>query len=643
MTPEEAQRIQNAYDRLKPLIDSGKAREPEIRAFRALEAGLRPAQDETGATNARYRGAMVSATGGLADEAAGVASFLKGDGYNAGREESLEKSQTAMSRYPDEFQTGRTAGGGFLGAASMAVGGPALKGLGMLGKMAAGGGMGSAIGLGQGQANYELAGRPEGERLDYYKAPVAIGAASGALAYPAGKAVGSVAKALRNRSMKPATGFGRFPSNTMAKAISNTEDSGQDVAKYLAGLTDEATLADVPGDLQGTAQGLVALRGPGGSKVAREITERAQRAGERISGQMDDSIRPANAAFAERRALAAQRTGTLGPEYEAALQAGGAVDARNVIRKMDEAMRVAGPDTAPVIARFAADLRNKAPNGLIDPAQLHWIRSDLSDALNGIAGPSKKNAILTGALDDIDSVLDTVPGYADARTGYANNRAMERAIDEGQTALRGGRATATSPDEFKAYFDNLSDAQKEAFRTGLRRDIDGLMGTSSNDAVAAWREFSDKGWNEAKLRIALGDEAADPIIRRLRSEKVFSETRGKVVAGTRTAETQEAREALGPYRDPQTGRQPGPIARAKGVADDAINSVVDSLLYRGTGRRNAELGDMLTLTGAKRDELLKALTDLSNRQAVPSKGANSLDAVVRALLMGAGASAAARQ
>lgn len=641
MTPAQAGTTQYSFDRLKPLVESGQASPAEVAEFQRLSAAMPAAKATSGATSARYRGALVGATGGLSDEAAGALGFARGDGYQAGREAHLARNQEAQTDFPDAFGSGRMAGGALLGAASLGVGGPAVRGgLGL--KTLAGGSMGALLGLGQGQADFELAGRPEGERFRFYQRPMAIGGATGAAAYPVGRLVGMGARGVRNARMPPRTGYGAVPSRTMARAVSNTQESGQDVRAYLSGLTDEAMLADVPGDLQGTAQGLAALRGPGGTQVARSITERAEGAGPRISAQMDESIRPANAAFLERRRLAAERAGTLGPEYDAAINAGGSVEVGPVIRRMDEAMRVAGPDTAPVLNRFASDLKSKAPNGLIDPAQLHWIRSDLSDALQGIDG--KRNNIMRTALRDVDEVLDTVPGYADARTGYANNMAMERAMEEGQEAMRGSRATASSPDEFADYFDKLSEAQQEAFRTGLRRDIDALMGTSSNDAAAAWREFANKGWNAEKLRIALGDDAAEPIINRLRSEQVFSQTRGRVVAGSRTGETQEAREALGPYRDPQTGRQPGPLSRIKGVADDTVNSIIDSLLYRGTGKRNAQLGEMLTLTGDQRDRLVESLVNLSQRQGQPSITADRMDAVVRALLAASGgASAAAGQ
>lgn len=635
----DAKRIQTAVERLRPLVESGEATPAEQRALQTLEAQMPAAEAEIGATGATYRGFGRGVTAGLSDDIAGLTSAIRGDGFGAGREGALARDQQARQAFPQEFERGEMAGGAALAGGTLLMGGPVLKGASMGVKAGAGGVVGGGLGALHGQSDYEMAGSPPGERFGYMAAPVAVGAGTGAAAYPAGHLVGAGVRRLQEMRAPAPTGYSRKPSETLTRAWSNTESSGLDIQRYLDDLTEEAMLADVPGDMQGTAQGLAALRGAGGSALARAINERAQGAGRRISDEIDRNISAPNAAFTERTRLAQERTNRWGPEYEAALSAPGAVEIRPLIAQLDEAMRMAGPDTAPVLQRFANDLRGKAPNGLIDPTQLHWTRSDLSDALQGLTGPSKRNALLQSALKQIDEILDTnVPGYADARTGYANTYAMERAIEEGEKALRGGRATAASPEEFAARFSQLSDAQKDAFRTGLRRDIAALMGTAKNDAAAAWGEFA-KEWNEDKLRIALGPDA-EPIIKRLRAERAFSETRGKVTAGSKTSETQEARDALGDYRDPETGKRPGPIARFREGMGDIGNTALDAMLYGSrTSRRNAELGDMLSRQGAERDAIVRALMATKEQRQLPSPLASRFDKIVRALMASGGGAA----
>lgn len=633
----DAARLQETVNRLRELESRGQATPEAIQVLRQLEAKQGAITQSLDNTTASYRGAIRGVTGGLRDEAAGVLSAMQGQGYTQGREQSIARDIAAQNAAPENFDRARTIGGGFAALGSLAVTGPALP-LGMAGKTAAGFVGGGGIGALQGQSSYEMAGRPAGERMDYYAGPAVVGAVTGGAAYPAGRLAGAAVRGIRNMRNVPNIGYGARPLNTLTDAYRQTENIGVDVQAYLDDLTPEAMLADVEGPLQGTAQGLAAMRGEGGSLLANAINKRAKTAGQRITADMDANIGTPNAAFAERQRLAQERSGVWGPQYEAALAAPGAIDVRPMLRQLQDMARVAGTDTAPILRRYISDLEAKAPNGLIEPAQLHWIRSDLSDARTPDGAPTKRNALVQGALQQVDRVLDAnVPGYAEARTGYGNTFAMEEAIQEGQEALRGGRATASSPEEFAARFNQLSDAQKDAFRTGLRRDIAGLMGTSKNDAAAAWGAFSET-WNPEKLRIALGDDAAEPIIKRLRSEKVFSETRGKVTAGTRTAETQERRDALGDYRDPTTGQRPGPVARAKqNLIDNPINAIADAMMYGDRhSQRNIQLGQMLSATGDERRRIARALLENRNWQDRPSRAADSIELALRGLLAGSG-------
>lgn len=636
----DAKQAENARTVLEGL-DGADMRPAERAQLELLRRQAEANKSTIDSTNAGYRGFQRGATLGLSDDMAGVKGAVMGDGFTQGRQESLTKDRAAAAAYPDEFRQGEGIGGILPASASMLVGGPALNGVGVAAKIAAGTTAGMGWGALQGQSDYEMAGSPDGERLSHYAAPTAIGAVTGGAVYPLGKAAGYTTKAIRDAIKGVPNGFGRMPTRTLTGAVQSADDAGIDIERYLASLSPEATLMDSAPSMQRVAQGLATVGGAGGSRVARAVNKRADDAASRIKAEMDQNISAPNAAFAERQRLATERTSVWGPDYDAATAHAGALEVRPLLNTMKEAQRNAGPDVAPALSRFVADLEKKAPNGLISASQLHWIRSDLSNAIGALGGIPKVNKLATNALKEMDNVLDTVPGYAAARTGYANTYAMERAIGDGQEALRGGRVTAKSPDEFAAEFAKLSDAQKDAFRTGLRRDLAGLMGTSSNAPAAAWREFS-KEWNPEKLRIALGDDA-EPIIKRLRSEKVFSETRGKIDGNSQTAFRAEAANELGPYRSPETGLQPSPIARAKRAAfDDPMNRLINSIIY-GTGqsKRNSELGEMLSLSGPARDDLLKKLIANTAVQKQPSRSAKSVEQMIRALVAGGGGSAAA--
>jgi hypothetical protein len=194
----------------------------------------------------------------------------------------------------------------------------------------------------------------------------------------------------------------------------------------------------------------------------------------------------------------------------------------------------------------------------VSATKLHNVRSELSDDIEEArrAGRGKFVAQMEPVLAKIDERLDALPGYADARTGYANNKAMERALEDGRAVFRGGETSAMSPTQLRDMVKKLSPAQLDAYRKGAREYLDALMGTARNDAAAAWGAFS-KDWNEEKLRIILGKPEADKLINRLQAENIFSQTRGEVLKGSQTEMRAAAREELADLRDPETGMQPG--------------------------------------------------------------------------------------
>lgn len=630
----------HAIEVLRDLRSKGQIRPGELDALDDLERGLEQNEATINNTVGLWRGAQRGGSAGLSDEMAGIKSYLFGDGFQAGRDASIAKDRVAQAADPEAFRTGEG-----LGAGASAVGlalasrGKSLAPTSMTGNVLLGGLGGAGFGALQGQSDYEMAGRPGGVRewLDAAVLPTAIGAGTGALAYPVARGVGAGVGAIMGGAKRAKTGFSRVPTNTIRRDLENTIDGGQDVRKYLLDLTPEATLADVPGNLRARGQGLAVTGGAGAQKLTRALEGRAAGSASRIKDDLNKYITQPNKAFQDRLQNAQARTSEYGPMYDAALESAGALEVRPVIKKLQQASRVAGPDTSAVLSKYLRDLEAKAPNGLISPEQLHWIRSDLSDALSAIDGPSKKNTMLTTALKDIDNILDTVPDYAAARTGYGNTFAMDDAVDFGQGALRGGRASALSPDEFAVKFNALSDAQKDAFRAGLRRDVAGLMGTSKNEPASAWGEFA-KEWNEDKLRLVLGDADADKIIKRLRSENVFSGTRGDVLAGSQTEFRKQAAQGMGPFRDPETNRQPGALTRVKNaVIDDPINAAINSLVYGGKqSKRNLELGQMLSLQGQERDDLIRALIENADVRRIASEKSEPVKRLLEAIIYGGG-------
>lgn len=600
MDLQTAQRLQEFIQRMEGIAERSPAEEQALQ--RAIAAMPQETIDEFGA---RYRGLAQGVTLGGGDElrAAGAGIVPGGQTYDQALEDQRMRNLSAEMLNPEAYASGKSAGQMLTGAATMAIpGGVASTPLrAVLGGGLAGGAITAAPSFleGEGGMTARLSQVPPVQ--------TAVGAGLGALAGVAGPAAGSVTRAAQNLT-RSIPGFGPRASQVAARGVGRTAATGEDIPAYLRSLGDEAMLADVVGGPQSQAMGLAAQQGRGGTAISQALTNRARGSEGRIADVVTDVAGDPNAAFRQRAALAQERTGTLGPAYEAAISHQGTLNAADAVKTIDDMLDNAVGATA---ARLNVYRRLLSENdGEISAARLHNIRSQVSDTISAAARQGRGGVVasLSPLLQKIDDQLDQVPNYAATRTGYANVREMERQVEAGREVLSPGRST-TSPDALSENFSKLSDAQKDAFRNGAREYIAALMGTARNAPAAAWSELST-GFNDQKLRILFGNDEAERIMRTLRAERAFSETRGRVLGGSMTAQRRIADEELGPVRSPDTGRMPGPVARARNTMNDAINSAVDKVLY-GTRRSDAnlELGRILSLTGPERDLVVQALLD----------------------------------
>lgn len=678
MRTEEAARLKQALDVLKRIPEAERT-DAERRAIASAEAKLPQIDQTLDNTNALYRGFAHDLLGGQIDTAAGVASgvksFVQGNGYlpgyREGRDAVRAKDEAAYAADPEAFDRGQLAGSIALTGPTLGVGLPAMSGLPLIAKSLIGGGVGAAMGGNIGIQDAQTRGAPTETVSDMWregKTPAAVGGLVGMATYPIAAASGRLARGIGNIAEAPIEGFGRRASAAMSGEFGSAQRYGDDIAAYLDNLPPEGMLADAPG-MRGTASAVATMGGDGSQVLSRAMNDRAAGASGRITSVMDDAITAPTDAFQRRQAEAAARTSTWGPMYDAARASTSPLDVSSVLQRMDDAK--AGPNTRAVLDKYRKAIREAAqakpeyvewakrkadaeqagqafsepPPLQLTAEELHWIRSDLGDEAFA-AGQSKTGTLLGSSLRDMDEILDTVPDYASARTGYANSRAMDDAITEGEGALRGGRVSALSPDELEVKFNSLSDAQKDAFRSGLRRDIAALMGTARNDAAAAWGEFN-KSWNAEKLRVVLGDDA-EPIIKRLFAESEFSQSRSSAFGGSQTAPRRSAVERLSPQIEPATGQQPGIVSRTKrALIDEPFNSVIDSIVYGpGASRANAEVGQMLAATGSERDRIVSALIAREMNRPRIERGAKTAERIVAALLgatSGQQASAATQQ
>ena len=620
MTYEESQRILTAVKVLEGQEANGTITENGRKALAKYRGKTKTAKQAEIETIAGYRGMQAGASLNAADEIVGAYKFAtdlfkNGDiegakqAYTKYRDLVRQRDMAAQVLAPEQYAKGQTAGS-IASAAIPAAGASKL----MQGKQLA---TQMGIGSGLGATGVALPEFMSGDGfVDSVKQipPVgtAVGATIGAVAPIAGEIVGATTRGIQNK-FRGVGNYGSKSSQLMARSANSAEAGGQDIQAYLDSIGPQGTLADVPGPTQRLAQGLASMQGEGGNILQQSITNRAQGAGGRINAEMTRRVDEPGAAFTARTELATERSDVLGPMYEAAKKSGMTFDVNPIRQRI---LSLAGDASADVKTALGTVLKDLGKKSDVSAAKLHNTRAALSDALSEAtrAGKGNKVSSLKPVLGDIDEMLDTVPNYSPARTGYANNMAMERAIDDGRKAFTGSAATAMSPAEMRVMLDGMSDAQRDAYKKGAREYIAALMGTSRNDAAAAWGQF-EKGFNAEKLAMIIGDADAASVMKTLRAESAFSTTRTKVIEGSQTGQRREAADALGDFRDVDTDRAPGPGTRFKrAIFDRPVNEIMNQIVY-GTrqSKANRELGEMLSMQGPQRDQLVRELVAEARR------------------------------
>ena len=609
MTSAGASQILQAIKVLEVLEANGTISAGEQAALDRARAKQKPAEQAALETRATYGGFTAGAMMNLNDEARGAYNFANkllksGDmegakkAYAKYRDLQRQIDQALQVVAPEQYASGQTAGAV---TSMVAPGGVAFRAgskLPVLGQIATSGGVGATA-----TALPQFAGGEDGftaRMSEVDPLTTAVGGTLGAVAPVAGRMVGAVTRGAQNLARKGVDGYGGAASRKVAKTLSGPQATGQDIQSYLDSLGPEAMLADVPGRPRTMAQGLATIPGEGQEVLTREIGARGAGAGQRVEDVMTQRIDQPNVGFEETLAQQERKSGVLGPMYEAATQSDKTFD----VDTLRSALVLYGKDSSRAVrAQMNAVLKDLGTTGAVSAEKLHNVRSALSDVIFKEGGSVAVN--LKPILHKMDDQLDTLDSYKEARSGYSEASAIQRAVEDGERVFTGGKTSALSPRALETKLANMTDIERAAFQKGARDYIGALMGTSRNDAAAAWGEFS-KSWNAEKLKMLVGDADAQAITQRLLAEKEFAKTSSDVLAGSQTGFRSEAAADLRDLRDPDSLAAPSVGQRVKAGLAAPVNRIMDEIMY-GTGNIRREIGEILTLQGPERDAVVAQL------------------------------------
>jgi len=181
----------------------------------------------------------------------------------------------------------------------------------------------------------------------------------------------------------------------------------------------------------------------------------------------------------------------------------------------------------------AGTLVGLRPTGDIVPdvRTLHSIKRVLDEEITALykAGDGGRAEKLKDTRDQILDRLDKiVPEYRQARRMYAGDLEVRKALENGRDAM----SRSVRPQEVQKAFGKMSEAEKEAFRTGLmQRIIEPTEDTARSRNFA--KEIMAKG-NREKLRTVLPKEQFRVLDAALKREAELFERTSKTLGGSPT-------------------------------------------------------------------------------------------------------------
>jgi len=517
--------------------------------------------------------------------------------YDKAVDDIRARQKQAEEDHPIAFDTAQI-GGSLLPASKVmkGVGTGASLGGAIIRSGVAGGIMGGIIGAGD--ANGDLKDRAIGAGEG-----ALVGAPVGAVAPVLGHIFGKGFAAVANRAGTEGAAAG--------KVLSALERDGATPATLqsrLDAIGPQAMIADVGPNATQQAAAIAASPGPGQQTIRAAIDARNAGASGRVTNAVDSAMGgPVNYGQIERDIIQ-RRSNAARPLYDQAYQA--------PLPPIPEVQEVLNTPTGRTAAARAARL--SLDEGLpFDPNSVRGvdlIKRTLDDVVSegNRVGRNNEARIIGGLRDRLVRAVDNeVPEYAMARDAFAGESAIRDALQSGRTLF----SDQITPQQIGDQLVAMTAGERDAFMQGARAQIQTIMGTARNDASRV-RQLLQKGFNQEKLEMVLGPQAANDLMRQVGFETTAANTSHRVIGNSETAARVAGREDLTPgstglgIRDAYAAG--GLMGAARGAGLKLVDHAIEAVR---TGRQKAiegAMADILTMSGPQRQQAVDAVIRAAN-------------------------------
>ncbi|WP_157083725.1 hypothetical protein [Bradyrhizobium manausense] len=533
-----------------------------------------------------------------------------------------ERQRNAAEDHPIAYNASQI-GGSFLPASKIVKGvGTGATLAGAVVRSAAAGGIIGGI-TGAGDANGDLTDRAIGAAEG---APV--GVVLGGAAPVVGHAVGKGISAVMNREGTAGTAAGK-----VLNALERDGVTPANLQSRLDAIGPQAMIADVGPNAMQQAAVIAASPGAGQQTIRAAIEARNAGASGRVTNAVNGVMGgPVNYGQIE-SSIIQRRSNAARPLYDQAYQI--------PLPPIPEVQEVLNTPTGRAAAARAARLSRD--EGIpFDPNSVRGvdlIKRTLDDvvSMGQRTGRNNEARIIANLRDRLVSAVDNqVPEYAMARDAYAGESAIRDALQAGRNLF----SDSLSPQQIGDQLVGMTAGERDAFLQGARAQIQTIMGTARNDSSRV-RQLLQKGFNQEKLEMVLGPQAANDLMRQVGFETTAANTSHRVIGNSETAARVAGREDLTPgssglgIRDSFAAG--GMMGAARGVGLKLMDRAIEAVQ---TGRQRAiegAMADILTLQGPDRQRAIDAVI----RAAQQRDRSGTLARQVRNLASGAALSGSA--
>jgi len=452
-----------------------------------------------------------------------------------------------------------------------------------------------------------------------------IGALTGGTVAPLINVAGNTAGALKNAYQEMVTRTPRQKAEMLLQGVAKEAGyTPEQLATRVTGLGKQGTLADASENMLSVADQAVSKIGTT-KEAARELVKTRNKGeqadvlavlGKQLGVNSADDIAVAiekNAA--ERTAKASplykQSLSSTVPESEAFEKLRALPDFQKFLRAgtklaendIDRVTRQIDPLTGKATGKFMPAVRTEAER-LQDAKEASYAQ----ELAHRMAGDTNAASLVAKTRNRITEVLDTLPGYAEARQTWAGSKAMDNASEVGRSFFK----LTENPDEFINAVKGMTPSEREFAQMAMMKAATDKAGAASgNRSIARTLIGEDGNVNRKKMLAALaGDDAVKELEANAAKWARFRRTSNRF-EGSQTHERGQTEAAL-------DGMEA--VTNPKGFV---MNKLMETLSPFGRRMNDSavtnELGNILMAQGVPESEIIRLLTPAPVRQQVIGK------------------------